>query len=158
MKISLVAAYSHQRVMGFQNKLPWHLPADLKHFKQLTLHKKILMGRQTYESIGHPLPNRINLILTRQPDFKAPGCQIIHHPDDIPKNEEIMVIGGAKIFDFFLAKAQTLYLTEIDADLSGDTFFPLWDKTQWTEILREFHTKDEKNPYNYTFLHLCRKT
>ena len=161
MNISLIAALAHHRVIGNENRLPWYLPADLKHFKQLTLHKKIIMGRKTYESIGHSLTDRHNIILTTQTNFKAPNCQVIHDYSALlpilNSNEEIIVIGGAEIFKFFLPLADHLYLTLIDADIPGDTHFPAWNQDEWEEINREYHAKDEKNFYNYTFITLCRR-
>lgn len=155
MHISLIAAMSKNRVIGNSNALPWHLPADLKHFKKITIGKTILMGRKTYESIGKPLPGRKNIILTREKNFQAPDCLVIHNINELPKeiiDHEIMVIGGAEIFQLFLAKAQRFYLTLIDAEIAGDIYFPEWNEDDWVEISREEHHADENNPYNYSFV------
>lgn len=159
-KISMIAAMDKNRVIGNQNKLPWHLPADLKHFKQLTLGKSILMGRKTFASIGRPLPERTNIIITRDPLFKAAGCEIYHSiPEALAKTateSEIMIIGGANIFEQCLPLAQTLYLTIIKHDFVGDTYFPRLDLSEWREIESHEHQPDEKNSYAYKFITLSR--
>jgi len=159
MRISLIAAITPTRVMGKNNQLPWQMPADLQYFKKVTLGKPVIMGRKTYESIGKPLPGRKNIIITQNKNFSAPPeCQIVHSVaealalDSIKDCEEVCVIGGSKIFELTLPLADYLYLTFIEADISGDVYFPEWDKTQWTEISREHHLKDTENPYDYSFL------
>lgn len=159
-KISMIAAMDNHRVIGNQNKLPWHLPADLKHFKELTLGKSILMGRKTFASIGRPLPERKNIVITRDSLFKAAGCEIYHSiPEALVKTAaepEIMIIGGADIFEQFLPLAQTLYLTIIKHDFVGDTYFPQLDLSEWQEIACHEHEPDEKNNYAYKFITLTR--
>lgn len=154
--ISLIAAMAKRRVMGRDGQLPWHLPADLKHFKAITLDKPIVMGRKTYESIGKPLPQRTNIILTTDPAYQAPGCYVVHHLDEAMKiakgAEEILIIGGAQIYEAYLPLAQRMYLTLIDADIEGDTFFPDFDEAKWQVVSREDHLPDEKNSYGYRFL------
>lgn len=152
MTIALIAAMDKNRVIGYQNKLPWHLPADLKHFKELTLGKPILMGRKTFESIGKPLPNRQNIVLTNDTEFSAPGCQVIHDLEAVLELPELMVIGGAHLFLQLLPNASLLYLTFIDYDFKGDVFFPEFNKDEWQKVAEESHLADEKNPYAYKFI------
>lgn len=154
--ISIVVAMDKNKVIGKDNQLPWHLPADLAFFKKITMGKAIVMGRKTYESIGKPLPGRQNIILTRNKDYAALGCTVIHSVDDIfaleqKETNEICVIGGAEIFKEVLAVADRLYITMIDNEFSGDTYFPPYDETDWALITREKGPKDEKNPYDYYF-------
>ena len=155
MKISLIAAMAKNNVIGKNNQLPWNLPADLTYFKNKTMGKPILMGRKTYDSIGRPLPGRRNIVISRQPHLIIPGCEVFASIDDALKAaqqaEEVMVIGGAHIYDQVITKANRLYITTIDADISGDAFFPQWDLTQWTMISAEKHVPDEKNKYGYCF-------
>ena len=160
MIISLIAAMDKNRVIGKNNALPWHLPADLKHFKELTIGKPIIMGRKTFASIGKPLPKRTNIILTRDHDLHAEGCIIAHSLDDAIKAagnvEEIVVIGGAEIFKQFLPHAQKMYLTTIDAAFDGDIKFPEWDHAEWKETMREEYYPDKNNKYHHCFLVLER--
>jgi dihydrofolate reductase len=156
MKLSAVVAYSLNRVMGKNNQLPWHLPDDLKHFKALTLGKPVLMGRKTYESIGRPLPNRPNIILSRDRSLKIEGCQVIHSVNELHTNQEVMVIGGAEIFAMLLPRIQTLYLTEIQANVDGDVYFPELDPSQWQETSREHHPADERHLYAFDYITLER--
>jgi len=158
--ISLIAAMAKNRVIGVNNTLPWHLLADLKHFKALTLNKPIVMGRQTYLSIGKPLPKRENIILTTNKKFHAPGCHIVHSIDDVLKlarnAPEVMIIGGATVYQQFLPHAYRMYLTYIDTHIEGDTLFPEWNENEWTVTERIEHTADEINHYNYEFVYLIR--
>ncbi len=161
MTISLVAAMDRKRVIGKDNALPWSMPADLKHFRDLTRAHPVIMGRKTYESIGRPLPDRTNIILTRDPLWRAEHCMTAHTAaeavaaaGDAP---EIMVIGGEQVFRMFLSMAQKMYLTLIDADFDGDTTFPEWNPDEWRETAREAHPADAANPHPYTFLTLERK-
>lgn len=159
MNISIVVAMSKNRVIGVKNTLPWHLPADLAHFKKMTLGKPIVMGRKTFEAIGRPLPDRDNIILTRDRNFKAPGCEVVHELDsllarqDIP---ELMVIGGANIYAQLLPFTTTLYITYVDVELSGDAFFPEIARKEWVQTQCEERVKDEKNAYHCTFVTLER--
>jgi dihydrofolate reductase len=158
--ISIIAAMANNRVIGFENQMPWHLPADLKHFKALTLGKPIVMGRKTYESLGRPLPNRRNIVLSRQSDLMIPGVDVFA---DLPsvlteleQEAEIMIIGGAILYQEALALAQQLYLTQIDLDVRGDAFFPLWKETEWRLIKEQKCLPDLNNPYSYRFQHWVR--
>lgn len=155
MSISLIAAMANNRVIGKNNTLPWHLPADLKHFKNTTMGKAIVMGRKTFESIGRPLPGRQNIIVTRDKMYQATGCTIINSINQIKLVSdaiEIMVIGGAEIYKQLLPQAQRLYLTYIHADVDGDSHFPQWQANEWQEISREDHLADENNKYDYSFV------
>jgi dihydrofolate reductase len=160
MKISLILAAANNGVIGYQQKLPWHLPADLAHFKQLTLHKPIIMGRKTYESIGKPLPERRNIIITRNKSFSAAGIEIFFSLKEtllhLQSEKEVMVIGGAELFYEALPIAERVYLTRIHATFAGDTFFSDLDEQEWRESSRENHAADIKNPYNYSFIVLDR--
>ena len=130
--ISFVVAIDKNRVMGCNNQLPWQMPADLQYFKKLTLNKPIVMGRKTYESIGRSLPMRRNIILTNDKQFVAEGCEIFHRSEDIlialRDEQEIMVIGGASLFEHWWLIADCLYITYIDGEFEGDVFFPEWDR------------------------------
>ena len=161
MIISLIAAMSRNRVIGKNNKLPWDMPADMNYFRNMTKNKPVIMGRKPYESIGRPMPDRINIIITRDKEYKAEGCIVVSNVDDALKsvkgNKEVMVIGGAQIYKEFLPKADRIYLTIIDEEIEGDTYFPEFNKDEWKETKREEHKADKKNPYPYTFLVLERK-
>ncbi|KAA9332644.1 dihydrofolate reductase [Adhaeribacter soli] len=157
--IALIVAMAENNVIGKNNQLIWHLPADLKHFKNLTTSHPIIMGRKTYESIGKPLPNRTNIIVTRQQDFKAEGCLVAHSFSDAlmlaqQLDSDIFVIGGAEIYKQALFLADTIYLTEVHHEFEGDTIFPEIDPLLWVETDRQEHQADEKNPYDYAFVTL----
>ena len=157
MMISMIAAMAHDRVIGLDNQMPWHLPADLAHFKRVTLGKPVLMGRKTFESIGRPLPGRRNLVISRNPDYRADGVEVIDSvaaalallaDSDVA---ELMVIGGGHLYGQLLPRAERLYLTRIDLAVEGDTRFPAFDEGDWSCIERELHQPDEKNPHPYCF-------
>ena len=157
--ISIIVAMDKNRVIGKNNQLPWHLPADLAHFKQVTMGKPIVMGRKTYHSIGKPLPGRRNIVISHQ-DLNIVGVEIFNSLENAIQNllyeKEIMIIGGAMIFQQALAWADKIYLTVIEHDFVGDAFFPTWPKNEWQEISREQHRVDEKNRYDYSFIELVR--
>ncbi len=159
--ISLVVAMSENGVIGHDNKLLWHLPNDLKHFKSMTLGKPIIMGRKTYESIGRPLPDRQNIILTHQKDFKAPGCEVVHTVDEALKltvdAKEAMVIGGGEIYRLFLDKANRIYQTVVHAKVQGEITFAEIDHNMWEETAHEEYFQDEKHAYDYSFVTLERR-
>jgi dihydrofolate reductase len=159
-KISIICALAKNYVIGYKNQLPWHLPADLKHFKELTLGKPIIMGRKTFISIGKPLPQRRNIIITRDKNLIIPGCEIVHSLKEAltltKASEEIMIIGGANIFAQALPCANRMYLTIIQHDFVGDVYFPKWNVQEWKIIECADYTADEKNPYPYSFLTLER--
>lgn len=154
--ISIIAALAENRVIGINNTLPWRLPNDLKHFRRLTTGHAIIMGRKNYESIGKPLPERTNIIITRNRDYRADGCLIAHSLDEaltLAKNDpEIFVIGGAEIYSTALARADRLYLTRVHATIAGDTYFPEFDETEWRESACERHAADERHAFDYSFV------
>lgn len=158
MIISLIAAMGRNHVIGNKQALPWQLPADLKHFRATTLGKPLIMGRATMESIGKPLSDRINIVLTRDENFFHSGYIVVHSLEDAIRvaghHEEIMVIGGASVFQQFLPYATRMYLTFIDENFEGDTEFPKFDTHEWKELERQEYAADEKNPHRYTFITL----
>jgi len=160
MRISAICAMSENRVIGNNNKLPWHLPADLNRFKNITMGNPILMGRKTYESIGHPLPGRTNIILTHDVNYPAPGCIVVqsieHALTAVKDHDELFIIGGATLYQEMLAHTQRIYLTLIHQPIEGDTFFPALDFSQWKEIERTDYAKNANNPYIYSFIVLER--
>ena len=161
-RISFVVAYDRNRVIGKDGALPWRLPDDLKHVRALTVGKPLIMGRRTYESFPRrPLPDRINIVLTRDTSFAPPGVLVAHTPDealalagDAP---EVIIFGGASIFAHFLARADRLYVTEVDASVEGgDTYFPELDAREWHEVEREEHPADERHAFPFRFITLDR--
>lgn len=164
--INIIVAMSQKNVIGKDNALPWHLPADLQHFKTITMGHTVVMGRKTYESIlsrlGKPLPGRDSVVLTHNVNFRPPGVKIAHSFREILKlaksKDEIFVIGGADIYQQALGHTQRIYLTKIDADIKGDTFFPELLAREWREVSREAHKRNLNNPHNFTFVTLERKT
>jgi dihydrofolate reductase len=160
MTISLICATSQNGVIGLNNRLPWRLPADLAHFKKLTMGHHILMGRKTYESIGRPLPGRTNVVITRQKDFQAEGCLMAHSVEQAialcHKDDEVFVIGGAEIYQQTLPFANRIYLTIIHQDFEGDAFLFELDQTVWQETSRKDFEANEKNRYGYSFITLER--
>lgn len=158
----MIVAMASNRVIGANNKMPWHLPADLKRFRQITWGTPIVMGRNTYESIGRPLPGRTNIIITRNLDYKAPGCIVCHDPCTAQEQarhtaDEAFIIGGSKLYETFLPLAETLYLTQINKAFDGDTFFPLWSIQDWQETERVDIVGDTAVDFNYSFLKYTRK-
>ncbi|CAH9014312.1 dihydrofolate reductase [Candidatus Nitrosacidococcus sp. I8] len=159
MAISLVVAMDNNRLIGNQNKLPWKLPADLKYFRKLTIERSVLMGRKTYESIGHPLEGRENIILTSDSRYIAKNCTIVNSLSEglqFAQEKKLMVIGGASIYEQMLLYAQNIYLTHIHGEFHGDSWFPYIDWRQWKEFWKESHNSDDKNPYRYDFIKLVR--
>jgi dihydrofolate reductase len=148
--VSLIAAMANNRVIGKENQMPWHLPADLGHFKTVTLGKPVIMGRKTYESIGRPLPGRRNIVISRNSDYKLEGCETAVSLEDamamVHEVEELMIIGGGHLYSQAMPLADRLYLTFIDLNVDGDTQFPEFDHLALTEVKREKHLKDEKKP------------
>ncbi len=157
MILSLIAAIGKNNELGFDNKLLWNMPADMKHFRDTTSGHPVIMGRKTFESIGQPLPNRRNIVITRDMNYKNEGSEVFHSLDEslelfVNSDEEVFCIGGAEIYKLALSKADRLYITKIDADFEADTFFPEIDGNDFSEESREHHTPDEKNKFPYTFL------
>jgi len=159
MKISIIAALTKNYVIGLKNQIPWHLPADFAYFKKITLNKTVIMGRKTFESIGKALPQRENIIVTHNPNYKAKQCKIAVSLKDAIRQattKEIFIIGGQSLYREALSLADQLYLTFIDIDCKGDRFFPKIDMHNWHEIKREQHKADMNNPYDYSFVVLAR--
>jgi dihydrofolate reductase len=166
MRLAIIVAQAENRVIGIGNKLPWHLPEDLRYFKQVTMAKPIIMGRKTYESIGRPLPGRTNIVISRQEGYAPPGVRVVGSLEAaieladsiclIDGAEEAMVIGGAQIYEQALARADRLYVTQVHASVEGDAWFPSFEPTQWREVGREDFTATEANPYDYSFIVLDR--
>jgi dihydrofolate reductase len=159
MKISLIVAMSENRVIGRDNKMPWHLSADLKRFKSLTMNSPILMGRKTFESIGKPLIGRTNMILSHNPNFKPEGCLVFSELNSALEQaqdygDELFIIGGSTLYGMALPLAQRLYLTQIEASFEGDTFFPEIDLSAWNEVACECIVDDEKVDFTYRFITL----
>lgn len=141
-RVSLIAAVARNGVIGRDNALPWHLPEDLKHFRTLTIGHPVIMGRRTYQSIGRPLPGRRNMIISRDPRFRADGCETFPSLERALEacahtTDEVFIIGGAQLYAHALPAAQRLYLTEIDRDVPGDTCFPSFDRQRWHERERQ---------------------
>jgi len=153
--ISLIAAVSQNDVIGNNNQLIWHLPADLQHFKKITMNKPIIMGRKTFEAIGRPLPGRMNIVITRNIYFSyegvSPASSLEEALEIAGEVEEIMIIGGGEVYAKALPLASRIYLTRIYQDFEGDTFFPKITSQEWRIVSEEFHQRDEKNPYDYAF-------
>ncbi len=156
--INLIAAMAKNQTIGRDNQMPWHLPADLKHFKAITLKHPVIMGRKTYQSIGKALPGRQNIVVTRDLDFKLTDADVVNDLEQAlaicVDTEEIMIIGGANIYQQMLPKANRLYLTFIDLEVDGDTHFPDWQGLGFHQTSIEQHEADEKNPHNYCFVTL----
>lgn len=144
------------RTIGLNKKMPWHLSADLKKFKKITMDHPIIMGRKTFESIGRPLPGRQNIIISRNPDYQQEGCQVFNNLDNAlqscAENDEVFVIGGATLYAATLARADKLYITEIQQGFDGDTWFPEINLEQWHEIAREDINDDNSVAFNYSFI------
>lgn len=157
MKISLIAAAAENNVIGKDNDLPWKLPDDMKFFKEITTGHHILMGRKNLESFGRLLPNRINLILTRDEEYEFKGAHIFHDLDKAiafakeNDEDELMIIGGGEIYRQSMAKADTIYLTRVHSEIEGDVYFPKIDAASWKMTEEYFHPSDEKHEYAFTF-------
>jgi dihydrofolate reductase len=162
--IAAIVAMAENRVIGINNQLPWHLPADLRHFKELTTGHAILMGRKTHESIGMPLPNRLNLIMSRDPAYTAEGCTTVTSLDEAlteaakHNHTQLFVIGGAEIYQLLMPQINQLHLTIVHQQVKGDALFPSIDQRQWKEIDKVRHEADEKNPIAYSFVTLKKSS
>ncbi|OKP01504.1 type 3 dihydrofolate reductase [Xenorhabdus eapokensis] len=160
MIISLIAAMAMDRVIGMENAMPWTLPGDLAWFKRNTLAKPVVMGRVTYESIGRPLPGRLNIVISSQPasDDRVTWVNSIEAAlaaaGDV---KEVMVVGGGKIYEQFIPLANRMYLTHIDAEVIGDTYFPDYEPDEWDSTFTEYHDADESNSHSYCFEILERR-
>lgn len=157
--VSLIVCHAEQNVIGFRNKMPWHLPNDLKHVKKLTQGNTIVMGRKTFDSLGRPLPNRRNVVLTRNRDFDAEGIDVIHEVADIKELEgEVFIFGGSGVYDQTMDLVDEMHITRIHETFGGDTFFPEYDESEWELVSSEEGIIDDKNRYPHEFLHFRRRT
>lgn len=158
--ITIIAAIAENNALGKDNQLIWHLPADLKRFKQVTLGHHIIMGRKTFESLGKPLPNRTTIIITRNKDYKQEGCVVVHSLSEAisaaKEDENPYILGGAEIYKQAMEIADKLDLTFVQEEFEADAFFPEIDTTVWKETERHNFTADEKNKYNYSFVTYIR--
>ena len=163
MRIALMVAMARNRVIGRNNNLPWYLPGDLKYFKQATMGKPIIMGRKTWDSIGRPLPGRMNVVISRDPEWQAPagttpakslGDALVKAgaQAEIEGGEEVMIIGGGQIYAEALPIVDRMYVTLVHAEVEGDAFFPEVDWSEWEELGREDFSASENNPYDYSFV------
>lgn len=160
LPVSLIVAVTRNQVIGRDNQMPWHLPADLRYFKQRTLGKPIIMGRKTWESLGRPLPGRLNIVISRQMNTELAGAEVFADLEAAIERgqawateqgvDEVMVIGGGQLYQQALTLAQRVYLTRIDLELEGDTFFPVLEAQQWQQVVAEAHPAQESEP-GYTF-------
>ena len=165
--LAIIVAAAKNRVIGFKNAMPWYLPEELAHFKRTTMAKPLVMGRNTFESIGRPLPGRTNIVISRNPEFSHPGIKVASSLDAALKiadaqaiidgASEIMVIGGGEIYKQAFPLASILYLTEVDAEPQGDTWFPEVNMEQWLEISRDTYLPQEASRYGYAIRCLQRK-
>lgn len=166
----MIAAMAKNRVIGADNAMPWHLPADLKHFKKITLGKPIVMGRKTYNSIGKALPGRLNIVVSSDLTFKLADATVVHSCEQAIEvaakhfagqkmaDPEVMIIGGGTIYQHFLSFCHRLYLTQIELEVEGDTYFPDYNaKYNWQEIDNELHQAEPLNPYTYRFITLVKQ-
>jgi len=160
-RLSIIAAIANNGVIGKDNTLPWHLPADMAFFKKITTGHTIVMGRKNYQDIGRPLPNRRNIVLSRNPEFKAEGCEVVNSFDEMlaitDDHEEVFIIGGAGLYVTALAIASRMLITKIAAEIKGDVYFPETSWHDWYEISREHYDADEKNKYAFDIVEYKRK-
>ena len=156
MKLSLIVAMASNRTIGLNNQMPWHLSADLKKFKKITMGQPIIMGRKTFESVGRPLPGRQNIIISRNPDYQQESCLVFNDLDSAlqscASNDEVFVIGGATLYAATLARADRLYITEIQQAFAGDTWFPEINPSEWQVVTREDINNDSSVDFNYSFI------
>ncbi|MCC6724337.1 MAG: dihydrofolate reductase [Saprospiraceae bacterium] len=164
MTVSAIVAIARNFAIGHNNQIPWYLPADLKYFKKMTTGHHVIMGRKSFESIGRPLPNRTNVVITRDPFFVATGCTVVHSLDEalalaqVNGETEAFIIGGGEIYRQSWPYLDRLYLTEVDIEPEADVFFPKVEETEWQELSREAHLADEKNEFPYVFKVLERRS
>ena len=155
-RVAIVAAVARNGVIGHRNRMPWHLPEDLRRFRQLTLGHAVIMGRRTFESIGKPLAGRNNIVVTRSPVWTRSGCHAAHSLETalaaVHEREDAFVIGGAQIYALALPVASRLYISEIERDFEGDAFFPEFDRSRWREVSRESRVLDGAGGFSYHFV------
>ena len=156
-RIALIAAMDRARAIGRCNAMPWHLPDDLKRFKAITTGKTVLMGRKTFESIGRALPKRRNIVLTRDPRFRAEGVQVVRSFEDALE-DDLMVIGGGEVYALALPIATHLHLTFVDTQIAGaDAFFPEWNPLEWREVAKEHHPADDRHAFAFDWVDFERQ-
>ncbi|BDY03300.1 type 3 dihydrofolate reductase [Ferrimonas sp. YFM] len=160
MRLSMIACMAFDRVIGKENQMPWHLPADLKHFKAITMGKPVVMGRRTFDSIGRPLPGRRNVVISRNPEYRPEGVTRVASIDEalvlLADEEEVMIIGGGQLYASLLPKADRLYLTLAQLQVEGDTRFPDYQQLQWRELERQIRPADDANACDLHFVTLER--
>ncbi len=158
--ISIISAMACNRVIGYDNRLPWHLPADLQHFKAVTMGKPMVMGRRTWESLPGLLPGRPHIVVSRNRDYQAEGATVVHSLDQAiqaaGQAEELMIVGGANLYAQALPLAERMYLTLVHANPPGDAWFPAFDETQWLVKARDLHPADDQNPFTCEFIRMER--
>jgi dihydrofolate reductase len=162
-ELCLIVAMTPERVIGIDNTLPWHLPRDLQHFKKTTMGCPVIMGRKTWESIGRPLPGRLNIVVSRQANYKAEGAEVVHDlaaavrlAEEQTETSQVFVIGGANIYQQAIALAARIYLTVVQTKLDGDAWFPQTVETEWVEESNNLVEADDKNPFDCRFITLKR--
>jgi len=162
MSLSIVVAMDKNRLIGKDNKLPWHLPADLAYFKKITTGKSIVMGRKTYDSIGRPLPNRRNIVISRNSKTLITGCEVLSSIDEVlsitKDEEEVMIIGGASLCEQLLPQVSRLYITKIEGKFDGDIYFPEYDEADWRQVSCESYLPDDSNQHAHHFIVLERQS
>jgi dihydrofolate reductase len=160
-RIILIAAMARNRAIGRDGEMPWHLPRELKHFKETTMGKPIVMGRRTWESIGRPLPGRQNIVVTRNTSFRADGCEAaasLAAAVDLARGEEVMIIGGGELYRDALAHADRMILTVVDCEPEADTWFPRWREGEWRETVLRTQPASADNPLGYRVIELARRS
>lgn len=159
-RITIVAAMGRNRAIGLHGQLPWHLPRELRHFKETTMGKPIVMGRRTWQSIGRALPGRQNLVVTRDASFRAAGCEVagsLEAAIALARGEEVMIIGGGQLYEQTLPHADRMVLTLVDCEPPADTWFPGWDAEEWRQVAERSERADERNPFDYRVIELTRR-
>ena len=159
-RISIIVAMAKNRAIGINNTLPWRIPADLQHFKRLTMGHHMIMGRKTFESIGRPLPGRTNVVVSRDHNLKIDGCIVTHSLQEAlavcASDPQIFIVGGADVYAQALNLADVLCITEIQQEVAGDAWFPEFDRSEWLEVSREIHRQEMPEPLEYHFTTYCR--
>ena len=160
MNLSLIVAKTTNNIIGHNNKLLWHLPKDLQHFKKTTFGHSIIMGRKTFESIGKPLASRTNIVLTTNNQKKFTGCKTVNNPEEalqlVKNDSEPFIIGGSKIYKLFFKYVNKMYISQLNTSLQGNAAFPKYNKKNWDIIDEIYHKKDDKNPFDFTVITLSR--
>lgn len=158
-QLTLVAALGKNRAIGLDGRMPWHLPAELRHFKHTTMGKALVMGRKTWQAIGRPLPGRQNIVVSRNPDFAAHGVEVANSLGNalqMANSREVMVIGGGQLYELAMPWAARMILTLVDIEPEADTWFPEWDEAQWERVGEQRYEADEQNPLAYCVIELKR--